>query len=86
MLPPCHSILTVTYGQLGMAVLNFMFCERCGILYPGNMAIAHTDLNCEYNGHTFPVNVAGMMPLICPQQSIQTGEIAFSKLEMRKQG
>jgi hypothetical protein len=63
-------------------VLNFMFCERCGYPVPGKHGVCHTDLNGEYNGHIFTVNGGWHDAADMSQQSLQTGEIAFSMLEM----
>jgi hypothetical protein len=63
-------------------VLNFMFCERCGYPVPGKHGACHTDLNGEYNGHIFAVNGGWHDAADMSQQSLQTGEIAFSMLEM----
>jgi hypothetical protein len=63
-------------------VLNFMFCERCGYPVPGKHGSCHTDLNGEFNGHIFTVNGGWHDAADMSQQSLQTGEIAFSMLEM----
>ena len=63
-------------------VLNFMFCERCGYPVPGKHGVCHTDLNGEYNGKIIPVNGGWHDAADMSQQSLQTGEIAFSLLEM----
>jgi hypothetical protein len=63
-------------------MLNFMFCERCGYPIPGKHGVCHADLNGEYNGHIFPVNGGWHDAADMSQQSLQTGEIAFSMLEM----
>ncbi len=63
-------------------MLNFMFCERCGYPVPGKHGACHTDLNGEYNGHIYPVNGGWHDAADMSQQSLQTGEIAFSLLEM----
>jgi hypothetical protein len=63
-------------------VLNFMFCERCGYPVPGKHGVCHRDLNGEYNGHIYPVNGGWHDAADMSQQSLQTGEIAFSILEM----
>jgi len=63
-------------------VLNFMFCERCGYPVPGKHGVCHSDLNCEYNGHIYPVNGGWHDAADMSQQSLQTGEIAYSMLEM----
>lgn len=63
-------------------MLNFMFCERCGYPVPGKHGICHSDLNGEYNGHIYPVNGGWHDAADMSQQSLQTGEISFSLLEM----
>jgi hypothetical protein len=63
-------------------VLNFMFCERCGYPVPGKHGVCHSDLNGEYNGHIYPVNGGWHDAADMSQQSLQTGEIAYSLLEM----
>lgn len=63
-------------------VLNFMFCERCGYPVPGKHGACHSDLNGEYNGHIFPINGGWHDAADMSQQSLQTGEIALSMLEM----
>lgn len=63
-------------------VLNFMFCERCGYPVPGKHGICHSDLNGEYNGQIFTVNGGWHDAADMSQQTLQTGEIAFSMLEM----
>jgi hypothetical protein len=59
-----------------------MFCERCGYPVPGKHGVCHTDLNGEYNGRIFTVNGGWHDAADMSQQSLQTGEIAFSMLEM----
>ncbi len=63
-------------------MLNFMFCERCGYPVPGKHGTCHTDLNGEHNGHIFTINGGWHDAADMSQQSLQTGEIAFSMLEM----
>ncbi len=63
-------------------MVNFMFCERCGYAVPGKHGVCHSDLNGEYNGHIYPVNGGWHDAADMSQQSLQTGEIAFSLLEM----
>jgi hypothetical protein len=63
-------------------MVNFMFCERCGYPVPGKHGVCHSDLNGEYNGHIYPVNGGWHDAADMSQQSLQTGEIAFSILEM----
>ena len=65
-------------------VLNFMFCERCGYPVPGKHASCHTDLNGEFNGHKFTINGGWHDAADMSQQTIQTGEIAFSFFETAK--
>jgi hypothetical protein len=63
-------------------VLNFMFCERCGYPVPNKHGICHSDLNGEYKGQTFTVNGGWHDAADMSQQTLQTGEIAYSILEM----
>jgi hypothetical protein len=63
-------------------MVNFIFCERCGYAVPGKHGVCHSDLNGEYNGHIYPVNGGWHDAADMSQQSLQTGEIAFSILEM----
>jgi hypothetical protein len=63
-------------------MLNFMFCERCGYPVPGKHGACHSDLNGEYNGQIYPVNGGWHDAADMSQQSLQTGEIAYSLLEM----
>jgi len=65
-------------------VLNFMFCERCGYPIPGVHASCHTDLNGEFNGHTFTINGGWHDAADMSQQTLQTGEIAYAFFEMAK--
>lgn len=63
-------------------VTNFMFVERCGYPVPGKHSACHSDLNCEWNGKIFPVNGGWHDAADMSQQALQTGEIAFSIMEM----
>jgi hypothetical protein len=63
-------------------MVNFMFCERCGYPVPGKHGACHSDLNGEYNGKIYPVNGGWHDAADMSQQTLQTGEIAFSLLEM----
>lgn len=63
-------------------VLNFMFVERCGYPVPEKHGVCHTDLNGEHNGKIFTVNGGWHDAADMSQQTLQTGEIVFSLLEM----
>ncbi|NLB55944.1 MAG: glycosyl hydrolase family 9, partial [Lentisphaerae bacterium] len=63
-------------------VLNFMFVERCGYPVPGKHGACHTDLNGEHNGKLFAVNGGWHDAADMSQQTMQTGEIAMSIMEM----
>jgi hypothetical protein len=63
-------------------VLNFMFCERCGYPVPGKHGVCHADLNCDYKDKIFPVNGGWHDAADMSQQALQTGEIAYSIMEM----
>ena len=62
-----------------------MFCERCGYPVPGKHGACHEDLNGDFNGQTFLANGGWHDAADMSQQTVQTGEIAFSMLEMAKQ-
>lgn len=63
-------------------VINFMFCERCGYPVPGKHGTCHSDLNGEYNGHIFTFNGGWHDAGDMSQQTLQTGEIAYSLFEV----
>ena len=63
-------------------VMNFMFCERCGYPVPEKHGVCHTDLNGTFNGKIFPFNGGWHDAADMSQQSMQSGEIAFSFLEL----
>lgn len=63
-------------------ITNFMFVERCGYPVPEKHGACHTDLNGEHNGHLFTVNGGWHDAADMSQQTLQTGEIAFSFFEM----
>lgn len=62
-------------------VLNFMFVERCGYPVPEKHGACHTDLNGEHNGMRFTVNGGWHDAADMSQQTLQTGELAFSMFE-----
>jgi hypothetical protein len=59
-----------------------MFCERCGYPVPGKHGVCHADLNCDYKDKIFPVNGGWHDAADMSQQALQTGEIAYSIMEM----
>ena len=63
-------------------VLNFMFCERCGYPVPEKHGVCHADLNGTFNGKIFPFNGGWHDAADMSQQSLQSGEIAYSFLEL----
>jgi Glycosyl hydrolase family 9/Cellulase N-terminal ig-like domain len=63
-------------------VLNFLFCERCGYPVPGKHGVCHTDLNGTYNGKRFALNGGWHDAADMSQQILQSGEVAFSLMEM----
>jgi hypothetical protein len=63
-------------------VLNFMFCERCGYPVPGKHGACHTEVHGEYQGRLYPMNGGWHDAADMSQNFMQTGEIAFSMLEM----
>lgn len=65
-------------------VLNFVFCERCGYPVPGKHGACHADLNGTYEGKVFPLNGGWHDAADMSQQSLQSGELAYSLMEMAK--
>lgn len=63
-------------------VLNFMFCERCGYPIPEKHGACHTEFQAEHNGQLYPINGGWHDAADMSQQTLQTGEIAYSMLEM----
>ncbi|MDR0973785.1 MAG: glycoside hydrolase family 9 protein [Prevotellaceae bacterium] len=63
-------------------VLNYMFVERCGYPVPNKHGECHTDIHGEYNGHIMTVNGGWHDAADMSQQTLQTGEIALSMLEL----
>lgn len=63
-------------------VLNFMFVERCGYPVPEKHGVCHTDLNGEHKGMKFAVNGGWHDAADMSQQTMQTGEIAFTLFEL----
>ncbi len=65
-------------------VLNFVFCERCGYPVPGKHGACHADLNGTFKGKVFPINGGWHDAADMSQQTLQTGELAYSLMEVAK--
>jgi len=65
-------------------MINFLFCERCGYPVPGKHGACHADLNGKYKGKVFPVNGGWHDAADMSQQIMQSGEVAFSLMEVAK--
>ena len=65
-------------------VLNFIFCERCGYPVPGKHGACHADLNGTYKGKVFPNNGGWHDAADMSQQTLQTGELSYSLMEVAK--
>ena len=63
-------------------ILNFIFCERCGYAVPGKHGVCHSDLHAIVDGKIFPFNGGWHDAADMSQQVLQSGEIAYSLLEM----
>lgn len=63
-------------------VLNFIFCERCGYPVPGKHGTCHSDLHAVYNGNTYPLHGGWHDAGDMAQQTLQSGEISYSLLQM----
>ncbi|KRL85820.1 hypothetical protein FC50_GL001212 [Lacticaseibacillus pantheris DSM 15945 = JCM 12539 = NBRC 106106] len=62
--------------------LNFIYSQRCGAPVPGVHGTCHTDVFAEHNGMTVPFNGGWHDAGDLSQQSMQTGEVALSLLEV----
>ncbi len=63
-------------------IVNFLFCERCGYPVPGKHGACHNDLHATYKGRVIPINGGWHDAADMSQQTLQTGEIAYSLLMM----
>lgn len=63
-------------------MLNFLFCERCGYPVPGKHGTCHTDLHATYKEEVIPFNGGWHDAADMSQQTLQTGEISYSLLQM----
>ena len=59
-------------------MVNFLFCERCGYPVPGKHGACHNDLHANWQGHIIPINGGWHDAADMSQQTLQTGEIAYS--------
>ncbi|MCO7111726.1 glycoside hydrolase family 9 protein [Bacteroides uniformis] len=83
MSPPCLSIsIEDVWDDSAWRMVNFLFCERCGYPVPGKHGACHNDLHATYNGHIIPINGGWHDAADMSQQTLQTGEIAYSLLLM----
>lgn len=63
-------------------MINFLFCERCGYPVPGKHGTCHSDLHIEYDGKTIPIHGGWHDAGDMANQTLQTGEISYSLLQM----
>ncbi len=63
-------------------MVNFLFCERCGYPVPGKHGACHSDLHATHDGHIIPMNGGWHDAADMSQQTLQTGEISYSLLQM----
>lgn len=63
-------------------VLNFIFCERCGYPVPEKHGNCHADIIAEHGGLKMAYNGGWHDAGDLSQQSLQTGDVTFSLLEM----
>ncbi|MBX3255728.1 MAG: glycoside hydrolase family 9 protein [Chitinophagaceae bacterium] len=63
-------------------ILNFLYAERCGFPVPGKHGACHTDLHANFNGKIIPINGGWHDAADMSQQTLQTGEISLSLLQM----
>lgn len=65
-------------------MLNFLFCERCGYPVPGKHGSCHGDLHIDYDGKVIPIHGGWHDAGDMAQQTLQTGEISYSLLQMAR--
>lgn len=63
-------------------IINFLYAERCGFPVPGKHGACHTDLHADYNGKIIPFNGGWHDAADMSQQTLQTGEISLSLMQM----
>lgn len=63
-------------------MINFLFCERCGYPVPGKHGTCHSDLHIDYDGKKIPIHGGWHDAGDMAQQTLQTGEISYSLLQM----
>ncbi len=63
-------------------ILNFIYAERCGFPVPGKHGTCHTDLHANFDGKIIPLNGGWHDAADMSQQTLQTGEIALSLMQM----
>ena len=78
--PPFH-IHRDLWLETTWRTLNFLFCERCGYPVPSKHGTCHTDLNAPYAGGIVTLNGGWHDAGDQSQQTLQTGEIAYSLLQ-----
>ena len=61
--------------------LNYIFCQRCGYPVPGIHSTCHTDLCAVHDGKTISFAGGWHDAGDLSQQTLQTGDVAFSLLE-----
>lgn len=63
-------------------MINFLFCERCGYPVPGKHGTCHSDIHIDYDGKIIPIHGGWHDAGDMAQQTLQTGEISYSLLQM----
>ncbi|MCC6288701.1 MAG: glycoside hydrolase family 9 protein [Chitinophagaceae bacterium] len=63
-------------------MINFLYAERCGFPVPGKHGACHTDLHANFNGKIIPINGGWHDAADMSQQTLQTGEISLSLMQM----
>ncbi|GHU53387.1 hypothetical protein FACS189496_4730 [Bacilli bacterium] len=73
------------WGSSIWKALNFIFCERCGFPVAEKHGICHGDVLAEHKGAKLVYNGGWHDAGDLSQQTLQTGDVTYSLLEMAEQ-
>ena len=74
-------IAAAPWTEAEWKALNFIFCQRCGYAVPGIHDACHRDLFCVHDGRYVSYGGGWHDAGDLSQQTLQTGDVAFSLLE-----
>lgn len=70
-----------TWDRLGDALLNYIFCQRCGYAVPGIHDVCHTDLFSHHADSSIAYSGGWHDAGDLSQQTLQTADVAIALLE-----